>query len=146
MAAPESSHPTTVELSIDGRQVVVSRGTTIWKAARQLGIDIPALCHDPGMRPVGVCRVCVVDVGERVLAASCVRECADGMIVHTASAKVEKQRAMLLRLLLSDYPEPQQREPSFQDCQLEQLAEQYALAIAAASGASSASVATAQAA
>ncbi len=122
MAALESSDPATVALSIDGRQVVVLRGTTIWEAARQVGIAIPALCHDPGLRPVGVCRVCVVDVGERVLAAACVRECADGMTVHTASPKVEQHRAMLLRLLLSDHPKPEQREPSFQSCQLEELA------------------------
>ncbi|MBI4589181.1 MAG: (2Fe-2S)-binding protein, partial [Candidatus Rokubacteria bacterium] len=72
-----------VTLTIDGRKVSVPEGTTIWQVARQAGIEIPVLCHDPRLRPVGVCRVCVVDVGERVLAASCVRAAADGMTVST---------------------------------------------------------------
>jgi NADH dehydrogenase/NADH:ubiquinone oxidoreductase subunit G len=58
-----------ITLTIDGRKVSVPPGTTIWEAARQQGIEIPALCHSPRLKPVGVCRMCVVDVGERVLAA-----------------------------------------------------------------------------
>ena len=54
MAADESSSQGAVTLTIDGRKVVVPRGTNIWEAARQVDVDIPALCHDPGMRPVGV--------------------------------------------------------------------------------------------
>lgn len=94
-----------VNLTIDGKAVSVPAGTTIWEAAREMGIDIPVLCHNPRYRPVGVCRMCVVDVGERVLAASCVRECAEGMKVTTNSEKVTKPRRMLTQLLLSDYPE-----------------------------------------
>ena len=64
-----------VTLEIDGRTVTVPEGTTLWEAARQLGLEIPTLCHDPALRPVGVCRMCVVEVeGARTLAASCVRE------------------------------------------------------------------------
>jgi len=74
-----------VELTIDGQPLRVPAGTSIWEAARTAGIEIPALCHDPGLEPVGVCRMCVVDVGERVLAAGCVRECAEGMTVETDS-------------------------------------------------------------
>jgi predicted molibdopterin-dependent oxidoreductase YjgC len=54
--------------------------------------------------------VCVVDVGERVLAASCVRECAEGMKVTTGSEKIRRQRKMLTQLLLSDYPEHSLRQ------------------------------------
>ena len=61
-----------ITLSIDGKPVTVPEGTTIWEAAKKSGIDIPVLCHDPKLRPVGVCRMCVVDIGGRVLAASCV--------------------------------------------------------------------------
>src|SRR5437667_387888 len=56
-----------VTLSIDGRPVTVPEGTTIWEAALEAGIDIPALCHDPRYEPVGVCRMCV----------RCVRACDD---------------------------------------------------------------------
>mgnify|MGYP002530808381 CR=1 FL=1 len=72
----------TVSLMIDGEPVTVPAGTSIWEAARQTDIEIPALCHTPNLKPVGVCRLCVVDVGERVLAASCHRECVEGMRVR----------------------------------------------------------------
>ena len=66
---------TAVRLEIDGAAVEVAPGTSLWDAARSVGITIPVLCHDPELDPVGVCRMCVVEVeGERVLAASCVRE------------------------------------------------------------------------
>ena len=58
-----------IELTIDGRNLEVPEGTTIWDAARSAGIEVPVLCHEPRLAPVGVCRMCVVDVGERALAA-----------------------------------------------------------------------------
>jgi formate dehydrogenase major subunit len=96
-----------VTLTIDGQPVTVPEGTTIWEAARSLGVDIPVLCHDPRLRPVGVCRMCVVDVGARVLAASCVRPCEPGMKVETRSEKVVRQRRVLTELLMSDQPPPE---------------------------------------
>ena len=59
-APPEAP---TVTLSIDGQEVRAPEGTTIWRAAKAAGIDIPVLCHDERYDPVGVCRMCVVDVG-----------------------------------------------------------------------------------
>src|SRR6185437_240622 len=94
-----------ITLTIDGLPVTVADGTTIWEAARSLDIEIPVLCHDPRLRPVGVCRMCVVDIGARTLAASCVRPCENGMKVVTASEKVERQRRTLTELLMSDQPE-----------------------------------------
>ena len=102
--------PATVEVTIDGRSLTVAEGTTIWTAARDAGIDIPVLCHDERMDPVGVCRMCVVDVGGRVLAASCVRPCEDGMAVTTTSEDIERSRATLTELLLADQP-PRERDP-----------------------------------
>jgi formate dehydrogenase major subunit len=81
-----------MNLTIDGMPVSVSAGTTIYDAAKRAGIGIPVLCHHAKLDPVGVCRMCVVDVGGRVLAASCVRPCEEGMKVETNSPKVEKQR------------------------------------------------------
>jgi formate dehydrogenase major subunit len=100
----------TVTLTIDGREVTVDEGTTIYDAAKNAGIEIPVLCHDERYDPVGVCRVCVVDVGARVLAAACVRPCEDGMEVKTATESVELQRAMLTKLLLVDQP-PESEDP-----------------------------------
>ena len=101
-----------VALTIDGKAVKVPQGTTIWEAAREVGVDIPVLCHSPDMAPVGVCRMCVVDLGERVYAASCVRACEDGMKVETHTEEVVRHRAMLTALLLSDYPSISAREAS----------------------------------
>jgi formate dehydrogenase major subunit len=94
----------TIRLTIDGREIEVPAGSTIWDAARAAGVEIPVLCHDPRLEPVGVCRVCLVDVGENKLAASCVREASDGMNVTTRNEKIDACRKGLVELLLSDYP------------------------------------------
>ena len=112
----------TVKLTIDGKSIEVPTGTTIWDAARELDIDIPVLCHSPRMRPVGVCRMCVVDTGARNLQASCVRPCEDGMEVDTRSEKVEKHRRMLLEMLLADYPEDSARDAATGDDELLNMA------------------------
>jgi predicted molibdopterin-dependent oxidoreductase YjgC len=114
--------PRLITLTIDGIQVSVPPGTTLWDAARLAGIDIPVLCHSPRLRPVGVCRMCVVDVGERVLAASCVRQCSQGQTVATGSEKVRGHRRMLTQLLLSDYPERSVRQAATGGDELLQLA------------------------
>lgn len=125
--------PDQVSLTIDEQAVTVAAGTSLWDAARELGITIPALCHmpkvghTPGLEPVGVCRMCVVDVGERVLAASCVRECQEGMQVATASPAVEQHRRMLTQLLLKDHPTPCEREQTTADCELEALGRHFDL-------------------
>ena len=117
----------TVELTIDGRDVSVAEGTTIYDAAKQAGIDIPVLCHDERYDPVGVCRMCVVDVGGRVLAAACVRPCEDGMEVKTATDQIERQRATLTELLIADQPptEEDPKETKTADNELLVLARRY---------------------
>ncbi|MGH3549209.1 MAG: molybdopterin-dependent oxidoreductase, partial [Pseudonocardiaceae bacterium] len=99
-----------VTLTVDGREIIVPEGTTIYHAAAQLGIDIPVLCHDDRYDPVGVCRLCVVDTGARVFAAACVRSCEDGMTVRTTSAELERSRATLTELLIADQP-PRDADP-----------------------------------
>ena len=111
MATASEAAPTevtkNVSLKIDGREVTVRDGTTILDAAKQLGIEIPVLCHDDRYDPVGVCRMCVVDVGARVYAAACVRPCEEGMDVKTSTERVEHHRSMLTELLLADQPAPE---------------------------------------
>jgi formate dehydrogenase major subunit len=105
-----------VTLRIDDRPVTVPRGTTLWDAARGAGIDIPVLCHDPKLEPVGVCRMCTVEIeGERVLAASCVREAEEGMTVRTTSESIERARDVLTELLLSEQPESAPSKPGAAD-------------------------------
>jgi formate dehydrogenase major subunit len=98
----------TVTATIDGREVTVAEGTTIYDAAKQVGVDIPVLCHNERYDPVGVCRMCVVDTGGRAYAAACVRPCEDGMEVQTSTPEVERSRAVLTELLMDDQPAPEQ--------------------------------------
>ncbi len=111
-----------VQLTIDGIAVSVPQGTTIFDAARLHGIPIPTLCHQQNENPVGVCRVCVVDVGQRVYAASCIRQAEPGMTVKTNTEPVLGVRRTLVELLMSDHPSPCARQQHSGDCELERLA------------------------
>src|ERR1700747_80960 len=125
ITAPESTG--TVTLTIDGREVPAPEGATIWQAARSAGVDIPVLCHDERFDPVGVCRMCVVDVGAPAFAASCVRACENGMQVTPDSPELERSRTMLTKLLVSDQP-PRERDPrqtTTADNELLALADRY---------------------
>ena len=91
-----------VELSIDGQPVSVPEGTTILAAARSMGKEIPTLCFLETLKPVNVCRICVVEVeGARVLAPACSRAVEAGMKVHTNSERVRHSRKMILEMLAS---------------------------------------------
>jgi formate dehydrogenase major subunit len=111
-----------ITLTIDGQPVTVPAGTTLWEAARSAGISVPVLCHDPDLAPVGVCRVCVVEVqGGRVLAASCVRLAEEGMQVSTDSERCRVSRRIVAELLLADHPRPCAKQNQFGTCDLENL-------------------------
>ena len=114
--------PGLVNLTIDGRPIRVPEGTTVFDAARINGISIPTLCHLQNQTPVGVCRLCVVDTGARVLTASCVRPVEPGMKVVTNSEKILNSRKTLLELLMTDHPSPCARQEKSGDCELETLA------------------------
>src|SRR5262245_33341503 len=111
-----------VDFTIDGKAVRVPEGTTVFDAARMEGIAIPTLCHLQNETPVGVCRLCVVDTGARVLAASCVRPVEPGLKVVTNSEKVLATRKTVLELLMADHPSPCARQKNSGDCELETLA------------------------
>ncbi len=104
----DASPNKTVTFNLNGEDVTVPEGWTIWEAAKGQGFTIPHLCHkpQPGYRPDGNCRACMVEVeGERTLVASCIRPAADGMVVKTDSDRAEKSRAMVMELLVADQPE-----------------------------------------
>jgi len=97
-----------VTFTLDGAEVVAEPGMTIWDVAHGRGLVIPHLCHKPapGYRPDGNCRACMVEIeGERVLAASCIREPAEGMVVTTNSTRAETARKMVVEMLVADQPE-----------------------------------------
>ena len=91
-----------VTLLIDGRSVDAPEGTTILSACASIGTNIPTLCFLETLKPVNVCRLCVVEVkGARVLAPSCSRVVEPGMVVHTRSPRVVHARRLVLELLAS---------------------------------------------
>ncbi|MEM6372038.1 MAG: formate dehydrogenase subunit alpha [Pseudomonadota bacterium] len=97
-----------VRFTLDGAEVQAEAGMTIWEVAHGRGLVIPHLCHKPapGYRPDGNCRACMVEIeGERVLAASCIREPVEGMVVTTNSARAEAARKMVVEMLVADQPE-----------------------------------------
>jgi predicted molibdopterin-dependent oxidoreductase YjgC len=99
-AAPEAAAPPAVEITLDGRPVVVPAGSTILDACRAEGIDVPTLCFLESLTPVNACRVCVVEVtGSRVLVPACSRRVEAGMEVQTGSQRVRHSRKLVLELL-----------------------------------------------
>jgi formate dehydrogenase alpha subunit len=93
-----------VTLTIDGKEVRVQPGVTIYWAAKAAGVEIPHLCYGEDIHPISSCRLCVVEVeGMKNLAASCSYPVSQGMVVHTASERVMKARRMNLELILSDH-------------------------------------------
>jgi len=88
-----------VNLTIDGQPVEVPEGSTILDACNALGIDTPTLCYGDTLQPANVCRVCVVDVGARVLAPACSRKVEPDMAVVTDSERVRHSRKMVMEFL-----------------------------------------------
>lgn len=116
-----------VTLSIDGTPVTVPAGTLIVDAAKRIGIDIPVFCYHPKMEPVGMCRMCLVEIGRPALdratnqpilnedgsvklqfgpklETACTTPVSDGMVVIGMSEKVTTARKDVLELILTSHP------------------------------------------
>ena len=93
-----------INIKINGMPLSVPAGTTILEAARELGIEIPTLCHMKDLNEIGACRICVVEVkGARSLVASCVYPVNEGMEVFTNTPRVLNARKKTLELILSTH-------------------------------------------
>jgi NADH-quinone oxidoreductase subunit G len=93
------------KLTIDGKQVESPDGSTVIQAAERLGIFIPRYCYHPGLSIAGNCRICVVEVEKNPkLQIACNTPVAEGMVVHTKSAKAEDGRRAVLEFLLANHP------------------------------------------
>jgi len=116
-----------VNLTIDGVQVTVPDGTLIVNAAKQAGIDIPVFCYHPKMEPVGMCRMCLVEIGRPVidratgevqrevdgspklsfgpkLETACTTPVLEGMVVLGTSENARRGRKDILEFLLTSHP------------------------------------------
>ena len=96
-----------ITFTLDGAEVQADAGMTIWEVAHGRGLIIPHLCHkpEPGYRSDGNCRACMVAIdGERNLAASCIREPSEGMVVTTDQPREVQARKMVMEMLVADQP------------------------------------------
>ena len=96
-----------ITFKLNGETVSAAPGETIWEVANGRGLVIPHLCHKPapGYRPDGNCRACMVAIeGERTLAASCIREPSEGMVVTSDQPREKQARRMVMELLVADQP------------------------------------------
>ena len=92
-------------LKIDGNEITVDKGTTIIRAAEQLGVSIPYYCWHPGLSIAGNCRMCLVEVEKMPKPQiACHIQCQDGMVVHTQTENVKKLREHILEFLLVNHP------------------------------------------
>lgn len=112
-----------IELTVNGIMVRVHEGAMLLEAARQAGVRVPTLCHVEGLRPIGACRVCLVEVvGQQNLVASCSMPAAPGMKVLTNSPRVRAARRLVVELLLSEHHGECQTCDRNEDCELQALA------------------------
>ena len=102
---PEVLSEAQVTLQIDGRSVTVPLGTSVMRAAALNGNAIPSLCATDSVKAFGSCRMCLIEVdGMRGTPASCTTPVADGMVVRTHSALLQRLRSVVTELYLSEHP------------------------------------------
>jgi NADH-quinone oxidoreductase subunit G len=104
---PARTPPETITITLDGRSVEAKKGEMIIAAAERAGVYIPRFCYHPRMKPVGMCRMCLVDVkGPRgfALTPACFVSVADGQEVVTDSPAVKKAQDGVLEFLLVNHP------------------------------------------
>lgn len=94
-----------ITLTINNQTVDVPPGTLIIEAAKKLGFHIPTFCYDDRLKPVGACRMCLVEIEKMPkLIASCATPVAPNMIIHTESEKVIEARKGVLEFQLINHP------------------------------------------
>jgi formate dehydrogenase major subunit len=120
---PASRSDVPVTLTIDGREVTVPEGTSVMRAAAQIGGDIPKLCATDMVKSFGSCRLCLVEVeGMRGTPASCTTPVTEGMVVKTQTPRLEKLRRGVMELYISDHPLDCLTCSANNDCELQDAA------------------------
>ena len=95
----------TVTITVDGRTFEARSGELVIAAAERNGIYIPRFCWHPRMKPVGMCRMCLVEIdGVRGLPPACTTPVAEGMVVNTTTPGVKKAQDGVLEFLLINHP------------------------------------------
>jgi formate dehydrogenase major subunit len=112
-----------VSLTIDGRKVTAPAGTSVLRAAKEIGASIPKLCATDSLTAFGSCRLCLVEIeGRPGTPASCTTPIAEGMVVRTQSPRLAKLRKGVMELYISDHPLDCLTCPANGNCELEEMA------------------------
>ncbi|MEC7860277.1 MAG: 2Fe-2S iron-sulfur cluster-binding protein, partial [Pseudomonadota bacterium] len=105
LGTEESKSKEMVSIEIDGQPLEVKNGTSIMRAARESGIDVPKLCATDSLKSFGSCRLCVVEIeGRKGFPASCTTLAEEGMKIRTQTNTVAKLRRNVMELYISDHP------------------------------------------
>lgn len=116
----------TVALTIDGRAVTAAEGANVLRAAEQAGIDIPHFCYHPAFAAEGSCRMCLVEIeGLPKLELACSTPVREGLVVRTATPRVEQARRDVLEFLLADHPLDCPVCDKAGECKLQDLYDRY---------------------
>ncbi|WP_288414669.1 formate dehydrogenase subunit alpha [uncultured Novosphingobium sp.] len=120
---PASDAIASVTLNIDGRETTVPAGTTVMRAAAEMGTSIPKLCATDSLKQFGSCRLCLVEIdGRRGTPASCTTPVEPGMVVRTQTPTLHKLRKGVMELYISDHPLDCLTCPANGDCELQDQA------------------------
>src|SRR5271166_6124729 len=120
---PASKSKGEVKLTIDGMEVRVPAGTSIMRAAAELGNMIPKLCATDMVKEFGSCRLCLVEIeGRNGTPASCTTPVAEGMVVRTQTQRLKRIRRSVMELYISDHPLDCLTCAANGDCELQDMA------------------------
>ena len=120
---PPSPATQLVTLEIDGMAVTVPAGTSVMRAAAELGTKVPKLCATDSLEPFGSCRLCLVEIdGRRGTPASCTTPVEAGMKVKTQTERLAKLRRGVMELYISDHPLDCLTCAANGDCELQDMA------------------------
>ena len=113
----------TINIKIDGKDLAVPEGTSILKAARKIGIEIPTLCYLDGISENASCGVCCVEVRKaKSLLRACITKVSEGMEIYTNTPAVRDARRMNVELLLAGHPKDCPTCDKSETCELRSLA------------------------
>jgi len=122
----------TITITLNSVEVSGYAGMTILDLARESGVDIPTLCHDPHLTPAGACRLCLVeDERSKALLAACVTPIRPGMVINTRSPRVIERRKVIIQLMLASHPDSCLVCDKGNRCQLRKLAAEMGLGLSA---------------
>ena len=120
---PAAKAENQVTLTIDGQEITVPEGTSLMRAAMEVGVQVPKLCATDMMDAFGSCRLCVVEVeGRNGTPASCTTPVAAGMKVSTQTERLKKIRKGVMELYISDHPLDCLTCAANGDCELQDMA------------------------